>query len=112
MRLKAATHDTRMLVSEAHRLLKEIFKPGYRYHKCGVQLSHILPASAPGLDLFDLSTTISQTDDPVLMETIDRINRRFPKVLLWRPLALIEVDDPVQNTSPSAIQLIGESWFL
>jgi DNA polymerase V len=80
MRLKASTQDTRVLIGEAHRLLNELFRAGYRYHKCGVQLSHIQSATTPGqLDLFGLSATIRQADSPALMQAVDRINRRFPK---------------------------------
>lgn len=69
-----------MLVGEAHRLLRALFKPGYRYSKCGVQLSHIQPESTPDqLDLFGLGTTARQTNSQTLMETMDQINRRFPK---------------------------------
>jgi DNA polymerase V len=80
MRLKAATQDTRIIVNEAHRLLKELFRVGYRYQKCGVQLSHIEPASIPGqLDLFDMAKPSRQADSQALMQAMDRINRRFPK---------------------------------
>ncbi|MGJ0492821.1 Y-family DNA polymerase [Methylobacter sp.] len=80
VRLKVATQDTRLIVSEAHRLLKDLFRPGYRYQKCGVQLSHIQPATTPGqLDLFDIATPGWQADSPALMQAMDRINRRFPK---------------------------------
>jgi DNA polymerase V len=79
MMLPSATQDTRMIVSEAHRLLKAIFRTGYRYHKCGVQLSHIQPASVPGQrDLFDF-TPRGKADSRALMDMMDRINRRFPK---------------------------------
>jgi DNA polymerase V len=80
VRLKAATQDTRIIVCEAHRLLKELFRPGYRYQKCGVQLSHIQPASTTEqLDLFAMTVPGWKTDSPALMQTMDRINRRFPK---------------------------------
>jgi DNA polymerase V len=80
VKLKASTQDTRVLVGEAHRLLRALFKPGYRYSKCGVQLSHIQPESTPDqLDLFGLGTTARQTNSQTLMETMDQINRRFPK---------------------------------
>jgi DNA polymerase V len=80
MRLKAATQDTRIIVSEAHHLLKALFRPGYRYQKCGVQLSDIQAASIPGqIDLFDMTAPIRQAGSQALMQAMDRINRRFPK---------------------------------
>jgi DNA polymerase V len=80
MLLPIATQDTRVIVSTANRLLKEIFKSGYCYQKCGVQLSHIQPEAMPGqFDMFVLACDLS--DGKQLMETIDRINRRFPKAV-------------------------------
>jgi DNA polymerase V len=77
--LPFATQDTRLIVSTANRLLKELFREGYRYQKCGVQLSRIQPASIPDqMDLFD-SEAFAQTESGKLMQAVDRINRRFPK---------------------------------
>jgi len=77
--LPSATQDTRVIVGTANRLLKDIFREGYRYQKCGVQLSHIQPASIPDqMDLFDLAA-FSHNESGKLMQTMDRINRRFPK---------------------------------
>lgn len=77
--LPAATQDTRVIVGEAHRLLKQLFKAGYRYQKCGIQLSHLQPASLPGqIDLFDMEVFGSSGSEK-LMQTVDRINRRYPK---------------------------------
>ncbi|MGR9117405.1 MAG: DinB/UmuC family translesion DNA polymerase, partial [Gammaproteobacteria bacterium] len=94
--LPAATQDTRVIVGQAYRLLKEIFRAGYRYQKCGVQLGRIMPASMPDqTDLFDWAA-LSQADGTILMETLDRINRRFPKGITiaaagfdktWKPKA-------------------------
>ncbi|MDD1612144.1 MAG: Y-family DNA polymerase [Methylococcaceae bacterium] len=78
--LPSATQDTRAIVSEAHRLLKQLFRPGYRYQKCGVQLSHIQPASTPEqMDLFESANNGLPTENSPLMKVFDRINRRFPK---------------------------------
>jgi DNA polymerase V len=95
--LPSATQDTRIIVSAAHRLLKEIFKPGYNYQKCGVQLSLIHPEITPGqLELFDFSDNGLPTENPPLMKTIDQINRRFPRAITlaatgfdetWKPKA-------------------------
>jgi DNA polymerase V len=80
MRLPSATQDTRVIISAANRLLKEIFKPGYHYQKCGVQLSHIQPENQPGqFDLFEIGA--HRTDGKPLMDVVDRINRRFPKAI-------------------------------
>jgi DNA polymerase V len=77
--LPFATQDTRIIVGTANRLLKELFREGYRYQKCGVQLSRIQPASIPDqMDLFD-SAAFAPTGSGKLMQAVDRINRRFPK---------------------------------
>jgi len=79
VRLSAATQDTRVIIGAANRLLKEVFRAGYHYQKCGVQLSQIQPATHPGqMDLFDRET-FAHKESEKLMQTVDRINRRFPK---------------------------------
>ncbi|MGZ5056701.1 MAG: Y-family DNA polymerase [Methylobacter sp.] len=80
MTLPSATQDTRVIVSAANRLLKEIFKPGYNYQKCGVQLSQLQPETQPGqFDLFEIVN--HQANNKPLMDVVDRINRRFPKAI-------------------------------
>ena len=60
----------------------EIFRMGYSYQKCGVQLSHIQPATTRGqCELFDFADDSLPTENPLLMATLDQINRRFPKKL-------------------------------
>jgi len=77
--LTSATQDSRVIISTANRLLKELFRAGYRYQKCGVQLSRIQPETTPGqFDLFDLA---SQSNGMQVMKTVDQINRRFPKAV-------------------------------
>jgi len=79
VRLPAATQDTRVIIGVANRLLKEVFKVGYHYQKCGVQLSHIQPATLPNQrDLFEREA-FAHAESEKLMQTVDRINRRFPK---------------------------------
>jgi DNA polymerase V len=82
VKLDAATQDTRAIIGTANRMLKEIFKAGYGYQKCGVQLSHIQPESSPGqLELFDFADTGMSAENRLLMKAVDRINRRFPKAI-------------------------------
>jgi DNA polymerase V len=77
--LPAATQDTRVIVGAANRLLKELFREGYRYQKCGIQLSRIQPASVPDqMDLFD-AAAFGHAGSEKLMQAVDLINRRFPK---------------------------------
>ncbi|MDP1657868.1 MAG: Y-family DNA polymerase [Methylotenera sp.] len=82
VKLDAATQDSRAIIATANRLLKEIYKAGYGYHKCGVQLSHIQPESSPGqLELFDFADNGLPTENRQLMKAVDQINRRFPKAI-------------------------------
>jgi len=77
--LPSATQDTRVIVGTANRLLKDLFREGYRYQKCGVQLDRIRPAAMPEqIDLFDMAAS-GQAESEKLMQAVDRINRRFPK---------------------------------
>lgn len=97
IKLDVGTQDTRVIIAAANRLLKTIYRPGYGYHKCGVQLSHIQPETAPGqVDLFDLADNNLMAENHPLMQTMDRINRRFPKAVSiattgfdksWKPKA-------------------------
>jgi DNA polymerase V len=78
--LHQSTSDSRQIIAIAKRLLKDIYKVGYRYQKCGVQLGHIQAASVPNqIDLFDLTGHDNRNKSDELMATIDKINRRFPK---------------------------------
>jgi len=80
IQLKQPTNDTRHIVRIAKRLLKEIFKLGYRYQKCSLQLGHIQPETQrQQMDLFSVSEQSS--DSSTLMNTVDHINRRFPKAI-------------------------------
>jgi DNA polymerase V len=106
VKLPTATQDTRVIVGAANRLLKEIFRTGYAYQKCGIQLSHIRPAALPGqLDLFDTALP-RRTESEKLMAAVDKINRRFPKGIAiaaagfrqdWRPKA--EMISPSYTTN-------------
>lgn len=78
LKLSVATADSRIIITMAKRLLTEIFKDGYRYHKCGVQLSNIKPASGQ-FELFDFFNNETPTERPKLMTVVDQINKRFPK---------------------------------
>ncbi len=96
-RIHPATQDTRIIIAKANALLKEIYRSGYRYHKCGVELSEIRPESQfEQSDLFGFSEAPPTTDNHHLMRIVDQVNRRFPKGVRlattqfdrnWRPKA-------------------------
>ena len=68
IKLASASQDTRTLITTANRLLAEIFRLGYNYQKCGVQFSHIQPATTFGqLDLFDFADDSLPTENRPLM---------------------------------------------
>jgi DNA polymerase V len=82
IKLASATQDTRTIIAAASRMLREIFRQGYNYQKCGVQLSHIQPESSPGqLELFDFADSSLPTENRPLMKAVDQINRRYPKAI-------------------------------
>jgi len=97
LKFDTATQDTRTLITIANCLLKEIFKTGYGYQKCGVQLSQLVSQSAPGqLELFDFVESGLPTENRPLMAAMDQINQRFPKAVSvaatgfdksWKPKA-------------------------
>jgi DNA polymerase V len=81
-KLDAASQDTRAIITTANRLLTEIFRQGYNYQKCGVQLSQLQPESSPGqLELFAFAGNGLPTENRPLMKVVDQINRRFPKAI-------------------------------
>jgi DNA polymerase V len=77
LKLATGTQDTRRLINAAKQLLRGIYKAGYRYHKCGVQLSGIYPNSLP--NQADLFTGTQLSNEHQLMACFDKINHRFPK---------------------------------
>lgn len=68
------THDTRLLIHTARRLVEQLYKPGYRYGRCGVGLLDIRDNQVEQLDLFTpgQSPTVNR-----LMIVVDRINKRY-----------------------------------
>lgn len=95
--LDQPSQDSRIITRIVHRLLEEIYRPGYGYQKCGVQLSRIQAQTAPDqIDLFEFTDNQLPSENRPLMQTVDQINRRFPKGIAiaatkidqtWKPKA-------------------------
>lgn len=69
------TNDTRLLCRAALDGLRKIYRSGHAYQKAGVMLTEIIAATAKPRTLFD--DVVAQHKSAVLMETLDRINRRM-----------------------------------
>lgn len=83
VKLNTATQDTRIIITVAKRLLKELFKIGYRYQKCGVQLTAIKPTNAPRqIELFEFTDNQLPCRSQALMSVMDEVNQRFPKAII------------------------------
>ncbi len=93
-KLQQPSQDSRIVTGIVQQLLKEIYRPGYSYQKCGVQLSHIQPQTVP--EQCDVFASQQTQESPQLMQAMDQINRRFPKGIAiattkidqtWKPKA-------------------------
>ena len=77
------TADTGALIGEAVRMLRPLWRQGFRYSKVGVVLDDLRDAEAEPCSLFP-------TRDPAksakLMAALDAVNARFGRGALW-PLA-------------------------
>lgn len=73
-----ATSDTMALVSEAVRLLRACWRPGYRYFKAGVMLDDLAPARRQG-GMFSTRDVVKSTK---VMAALDAINGRYGQGML------------------------------
>ncbi len=67
--------DTAVLIEQAMRCLKELFRPGYVYQKVGVVLTDLVPEHIQQANLFITPRRNSDT----LLQALDRINHRWGK---------------------------------
>lgn len=69
------TDDTLGLAKAVDWGIRQIYRPGFRYHKAGVMLMGLMPAEQRQATLFEDADAISRRKR--LNETLDRINGRF-----------------------------------
>lgn len=67
-----ATSDTPVIIKYALALLRRLYREGYMYRKAGVMLSDIIRPCDLQMNLF---LSGSERGNPVIMNTVDRINR-------------------------------------
>ena len=74
------TADTRTIIQAAKNIVRAIYQPGYRYHKCGLTLLDIQPDSATQQDLF---SKIDYTSSDKQMRLLDTLNAKLGKNTLY-----------------------------
>lgn len=72
-RLSPPSHDPRVIVSMASRMVESMFQPGGVYTKCGVLLEDLHPAGEGQIDLF----ATADPKAPALLAAMDGLNARF-----------------------------------
>ena len=76
--LPVASSDSRTLIRYALQGLEKIYRSGYRFQKCGVIVSGLVPEDARQLALFDEPANGKPVlDDNQVMQAMDTINQRF-----------------------------------
>ena len=104
-KLQQPSQDSRIITGIVQQLLKEIYRPGYSYQKCGVQLSQIQPQTAP--EQFDLFDNTQTQESPQLMQAVDQINRRFPKGIA---IATTKIDQTWKPKAENLSQRYTTDW--
>lgn len=69
------TDDTLQIVKAALQGLKQIFKTGYAYKKCGVMTLALTPRNSIQTDLFEKKDTVKSA---ALMKCLDKLNAKNP----------------------------------
>ena len=73
--LATPTSDTLRLIAVAHRILEDIFRPGFAYHKAGILLSELQSAKTRQADLFGLPAEDARRQ--AVMRAMDEINQKW-----------------------------------
>ncbi|MBD3903334.1 Y-family DNA polymerase [Chryseobacterium sp. Ch-15] len=74
--LESPTNSTIKLTKEAIKGLKQIYKPGYRYKKVGINLLHLVPDNEIQTNLFEIK---SKSESKEITDVIDTLNNKFGK---------------------------------
>lgn len=74
--LPESSSDTRVLTMWALRVLRRIYRPGFGYHKAGITLMNIVPATNQQFSLFTSGGVVDARSQK-LMVTLDRVNGKY-----------------------------------
>lgn len=79
VQLPSPSNDTSVLIKHAIKGFTIIFKDGYKYMKCGVEVHGLVPETQVQFNLFELAETEKKKK---LTKTIDKVNRSLGKNLV------------------------------
>ncbi len=80
IRLDVQTNDSVELIRAAEACMRQVFRSGYAYKKCGIVLNDLVPENRTQLGLFD---HLDRDRAQRLMQAIDHVNRTQDKPLRW-----------------------------
>ena len=81
IRLCAPTNDTRELIAAALGGLRQLYKPGYQYHRAGTFLQELVPDTHRQLHLFAPNEGLARRQ--TVVQVVDSINQRFGRETIW-----------------------------
>ena len=75
------TSDTRVIVSRAKKLMKNIYREGFSFHKCGIMLLDLVPENYKQAHFFAQNDDDSQDN---FMNVVDNLNKSMgPKTIFY-----------------------------
>jgi len=104
-RFAVATNDTPKIISEAKKCLKQLYKEGEEYKKCGVVLLDLIPEASVVPDLFLGGIDRERSR---LMHLVDGINAHFGKNTLF--YGAMGVDGAWRGASDKRSSYNTTSW--
>ncbi len=75
------TSDSRVILYAARRLMRVLYRKGYKYHKCGIMLLDLVPDNYKQAHFFSTNDSEDQNN---FMKTVDKINNYMgPQTLFY-----------------------------
>ena len=98
--------DTTFIIQAARKCLGEIYSKGYKYHKAGIILLDIVPATYKQMEMFDTEETQARSQ---LMKTIERIKINLNPNLEIQGILLTMYDR--RNKLSSQVEQEARNYF-
>ncbi len=100
------TSHTPTMIKSAHKLLEQLYKPGYKYKKAGIILTKLMPKDQIQLDLFNEHKSNPRNDR--IMQTLDKVNAKYGRNTL--SLAALGITKPWKMRQLRKSKRFTTSW--